>query len=74
MLGLRASQVAQVVKKPAANAGDVRDVGSIPGLTRSSGGGHGNPVQYSRLKNPIDRGASWATDRGVAESDTTKVT
>ena len=74
VLGMRASQVAQVVKKPAANAGDVRDVGSIPGLARSSGGGHGNPVQYSRLKNPIDRGASWATDHGVAESDTTKVT
>ena len=68
---MRASQVAQVVKKPAANARDVRDMGLIPGLGRSSGEGHGNSVQYSRLKNPTDRGASWATVHGAAESDTT---
>ena len=46
-----------VVKDPAANAGDARDVGSIPGPRRSPGGGNGNPLQYSCLKNPMDRGA-----------------
>ena len=51
-----ASQVAAVVKKPPANAGDVRDLGSIPGSGRSPGGGHGNPLQYSCLENPMDRG------------------
>ena len=45
-----------VVKNPSANAGDIRDVGSIPGSGRSAGG-HGNPLQYSCLENPIDRGA-----------------
>ena len=44
-------------KAPPANAGDIRHVGSIPGLGRSPGGGHGNPLQYSCLKNPMDRGA-----------------
>ena len=43
--------------------------GSIPGSGRSSGGGHGNPHQYSCLKNPMDRGAWWATVHGVAELD-----
>ena len=43
------------VKKPPANAGDIRDLGSIPGLGRSSGGEHGNPLQYSCLENPMDR-------------------
>ena len=43
-------------KNPPANAGDVRDVGSIPGSGRSLGGGHGNPCQYSCLENPTDRG------------------
>ena len=47
-----------MVKYPTANAGDARDAGSIPGLGRSPGGGHGNPLQYSRLENPMDRGAS----------------
>ena len=46
-----------VVKNPLDNAGDVRDSGSIPGLGRSPGGGHGNPLQYSCLENPQDRGA-----------------
>ena len=50
--GLWASQVALVVRNPPANGGDIRDVGSIPGLRRSPGGGHGNPLQYSCLKNP----------------------
>ena len=51
-----------------ANAGDVRDTGLIPGLGRSSGGGHGNPLQYSCLKNPMDRGAWLATVHQVAKS------
>ena len=63
-----ASQVALVVKYPPANAGDIRDVGSIPGLGRSSGGGHGNPLQYSCLENPMDRGAWWAIVHGIAKS------
>ena len=48
----RTSQVALVVKKPPANAGDIRDAGLIPGSGRSPGGGHGNPPQYSYLENP----------------------
>ena len=50
-----ASQVALVVKNPPANAGDLRDVGSIPRLGRSPGVGNGNPLQYSCLKNPIEQ-------------------
>ena len=50
-----------MVKNSPANAGDLRDVGSIPGSGRSSGGGHGNPLQYSYLKNPMDRGAQQTT-------------
>ena len=46
-----------MVKNPPANSGDARDVGSIPGLGKSPAGGHGNPLQYSCLENPIDRGA-----------------
>ena len=46
------------------------DLGSIPGLGRSPGEGHGNPLQYSYLENPMDRGASWATVPRVAESRT----
>ena len=65
-----ASKVALVVKNPPANAGDVRDTGSIPGLGRSSGGGHGNPLQCSRLENPMDGGAWRATVHGVAKSQT----
>ena len=56
-----------MVKKPPANAGDVRDVGLIPGLGRYPGGGHDDPLQYSGLGNPIDRGAWWATVHGVAK-------
>ena len=55
-----ASQVMLVVKNPPAIAGDVRDTDSIPGLGRSPRGGCSNPLQYSCLKNPIDRGA-WQT-------------
>ena len=50
-----ASQVVLVVKNPAANAGDLRGTGSIPMFVRSHRGGHGNPVQYSSLENPMDR-------------------
>ena len=59
---------AQVVKNPPANAGDIRDLGSIPGSGISPGGVHGNPLQYSCLKNPMDRGAWPATAHGVAKS------
>jgi len=59
-----------VVKNLPANAGDVRDMGSIPGLGRSSGGGHGNPLQFSFLENPIDRRAWWATVHRVTKSQT----
>ena len=65
-----ASQVAGVVKNLPDNAGDIRDVGSIPRLGRSPGGGHVNPLQYSCLENPIDRGAWWATVNKVAKSRT----
>ena len=58
----------QVVKNPPANAGDVTDAGSIPGLARSPGGGHCNPLQYSCLENPMDRGAWRATIHRVAQS------
>ena len=51
------SQVALVVKNIPANAGNIRDVGLIPESGRSPGGGHGNPLQYSCLENPMDRGA-----------------
>ena len=51
-----AYQVALVIKNPPANAGDVRDTGSIPGSGRSPGAGHGNPLQYSCLENPLGRG------------------
>ena len=56
-----------MAKDPSANA-DVRDVGLIPGSGRSSRGGHGNPLQYSCLENPMDRGAWRATVRRVAKS------
>ena len=57
-----------MVKNPPANAGDARDVSSIPGQGRSPEEGNGNPLQYSCLENPIDRGAWWATVHGVAKS------
>ena len=64
------SQVALVVKNPIANAGDKRDVGSIPGLERSPGEGHGNLPQYSCLENPLDRATWWATVHGITKSQT----
>ena len=61
MTHLWASQVVLAVKNLAANAGDIRDKGLIPGLGRSPGGGHSKLLQYSCLENPMDRGAWWAT-------------
>ena len=58
-----------MVKNQPANA-DVRDAGSIPGLGRSPAGGHSNPLQYSCLENPMDRGAWQATVHRVAQSGT----
>ena len=69
-----ASQVAIVVKNLPANSGDTGDVVSIPGLGRSPGEGNDNPLRYSCLERPMDRGAWWATVHGVTESDTTEVT
>ena len=65
-----ASQVVLMVKNLPANAGDKREVCSIPGLGRSSGGGHGNLLQYSCLENPVDKRARQATVRGAAKSQT----
>ena len=65
-----ASQVLLAVKNLPANAGDVRDLGSIPGSRRSDGEGKGNPLQYSCLENCMDRGAWQATVHGIVESDT----
>ena len=59
-----------MVKSLPANAGDVRDTGSIPGSGRSPGGGHGNPLQYSCLKNPMNWGAWQAAVHKVAQSQT----
>ena len=53
-----------------ASACDAGDLGSVPGLGRSPGGGHGNPLQYSCLENPMDGGAWWATVHGVTTSRT----
>ena len=67
-LGRKASQVTLVVKNPPANAGDVRDVGLIPGSGRFPGGEHSNPLQYFCLENPMDRGVWWAIVHRVAKS------
>ena len=67
---LWASQVALVVKNLPANAGDIRDMGSIPGLGRSPGGGHSNSLQYSYLENPMDRDAWQASVHRVTQSQT----
>ena len=65
---LWASQGALVVKNPPANARGVRVTGLIAGLGRSPEGGHSNPLQYSCLENPMDRGAWWAAVHMVAQS------
>ena len=59
-----------MVKNLACDTEDTGDVGSIPGLGRSSGGGNGNPLQYSCLENPVDRGALQATVHGVTKNQT----
>ena len=61
----RVSQAVLVVKSPPADALDIRDEGSIPGSGKSPGGGRGNPLQYSCLENPMDKGAWWATVHSV---------
>jgi len=66
--------VALVVKNPPANSGGIRDTGSIPELGRSPGEVNGNPLQYSCLGNPMDRGAWWAVIHKVTELDTTEAT
>ena len=65
--------IALFVRNLPANAGDIRDMGLIPGLGRFPGGGNGNPFQYSCLENPMDRGAWRVTVHGIAESDMTEV-
>ena len=62
--------MALVVKNPPANAGDKRDVGSIPSSGRSLGEGHDNPLKYSCLENPMGRGAWQATVHRVTKSQT----
>ena len=69
-----ASQMSLVVKNLPANAGEVRDAGSVSGLGRSPGGGQGYPLQCSCLESPMDRGAWRATVPGVKKLDTTEVT
>ena len=59
-----------VVKNLPASAGGTRDSGSIPGSERSPGGGNGNPLQYSYLEAPTDRGAWRATGHGISKSQT----
>ena len=59
-----------VIKNLYTNAGDIKDVDSIPGLGRSPGDGHGKPLQYSCLQNPMDRGAWWTIVHRVAKNRT----
>ena len=66
---LQASLGALLIKNMPASAGDTRDMGSTPGLGKSSGEGNGNPLQYSYLENPMDRGAWSATVHGLTESN-----
>ena len=63
-----------VLKNTPVSAGNIRDTGSIPGLGRSSGEGHGNPLQYSCLEDPMGRGAWQATVHSVTELDTIEAT
>ena len=62
-----------MVKSPPTNAGDIRDIGSTPGLGRSPGGRHGNSLQCSCLENPMDRASQQATVHSVTESDIIEV-
>ena len=69
-MSYRAFQVVLVVENPLSNEGDIRAMGLIPGFGRSLGGGHGNPLQYSCLENPMDIRAWWATVQRVAKRRT----
>ena len=70
-----APHVALVVKNPPANAGDIRDVGLIPGSGRSPGGGHGYPLQYFCLENPHgQRSLAGYSPQGLKELDMTEET
>ena len=69
-LDVGACHVVLVVKKVSANAGDLRNVGLIPRSGRSPGGVRDNPLQYSALEDPMDRGAWWATVHGITSSQT----
>ena len=64
-------EVVLVVKNPPANTEDIRDPGSVPGSGRSPGGGHGNPLQYSCLENPMDRGTWWASQKDLGMTEAT---
>ena len=70
----QASQVALGIKNLPASAGGTRDTGLTSGSGRSPRGGHGNPLQYFCLENPMDRGAWWAKTVGCKEPDTTEAT
>ena len=70
MTEVRASEVVLVVKNPPANAGDIRDMGSIPESGRCPEGGHGKPLQHSCLENSMDRGTWQAIVHRVAKSRT----
>ena len=72
MLGFPGGTI--VVKNPPTKARDGRDTSLIPGLGTSPGGGHSNPLQYSCLENPMDKGAWWATVHGVAKNRTRQST
>ena len=63
-----------MIRNLPANAEDIGDVSSVPGSGRSLGGGNINPLQYSCLGNPMDRGTWWATVHGIAKSDMTEAT
>ena len=67
---LNLDEMALVVKNLPANAGDARDAGSIPGTGRSPGVGNGNPLQYSCLENPMNKGAWLSTVHGIMKNQT----
>ena len=69
-MSVKAFLVVQLIKEFACDAGNSRDVGSVPDSGRSPGEGNGNPLQYSYLENPIERGAWWTTVQSVQESNT----
>ena len=66
----RASQVPLELRNPSANAAETRDTNLIPESQKAPGGGHGNPLQYSCLENPMDRGAWWVTVHGISRNQT----